>query len=187
MAATLPTDDPSSMRLIFHRNVAKGLKKVPTHVEGTEYFLTFQFPQQCRQVMLALNFMLRAHRKGSKYFYVGNFAPNVYVNKLTSIDLTKYAIRNALNQLDALSLDGESQAGEVAGFLSQFVEFLTVPQLQARQEETFDDLVSRADIVSAEDDLFRLHTHDRYPLLKFDEIKSFLCETLFKGKTCDMA
>lgn len=41
VAATLPTDDPSSVRLVFHRNVVKDLKKLPTHVDGTEYTLQF--------------------------------------------------------------------------------------------------------------------------------------------------
>ena len=36
VAATLPTDEPSSVRVVFHRNVARGLKKQPEHVGGSE-------------------------------------------------------------------------------------------------------------------------------------------------------
>lgn len=129
--------------------------------------------------------MLRAHRRTNADFYVGRRA-NVYVNKLTSVDLTRHAVRCALNQLNQYSGPDDNQASEIAAFLGQYVEYLTEAELKAKQEETFDDLVSKANVVSPEDDLFKLHTHDRHPLLKMDSVKAFLKETLFEGKTCDM-
>lgn len=97
IAATLPTDDTNAMRLVFHKNVAKNLKKIPTHVEGTECTLKFLNPIQCRQIMLALNLMLRLHRRSNAALYTQELALNVYVNKITSVDLTRHAVRRALN------------------------------------------------------------------------------------------
>lgn len=48
-------------------------------------------------------------------------------------------------------------------------------------------MLSKADVVPAEDDLFKLRTHDRYPLLNFSALKSCLREVLFKEKICDIA
>ena len=129
--------------------------------------------------------MLRAHRRTNGGLYAGRYASNLYVNRLSSVDLTVRAVRRSLRSLSALGEDG--QAGEVAGFLSQFVEYLSEPELRARGEEALDDLVSKANIVEAEDDPLGLRTHERYPLLSMGALKGFLREVLFEGASCDLA